>query len=153
MYINPIFELSMILDNDKFQKAINRAYNKADYLDKSGKEYVDHSLESKGIVVTYRDSQYKKKIKLIVNLRLILDGGKTDSDKIVRKLEKRISEYFAYKYQIEDFALSGMILSADIDVHNQENASAYLKVLQRIGKVKGFSPSSYESLIILEAFV
>lgn len=152
MYINQIFELSMVLDNDKFQKILNRAYVKADYLDKVGKEYFDLSLESKGIVVTYRDSQYKKKIRLMVNAGLILDCDNPDSDKIARKLDKRISEYFDCKYQIEDFILSGMILSADIDVHNRENVSAYLKVLQRIGKVKGFSPSKYECFDDISSF-
>lgn len=152
MYINQIFELSMVLDNDKFQKVLNRAYDKNDYLDEKGKEYIDRSLESKGIVVTYRDSQYKKKVKLMVNSRLLLDCNKPDPDKIARKLEKQIGEYFDHKYQIEDFTLSGMILSADIDVHNRENVLAYLKVLQRIGKVKGFSPSNYECFKNIDSF-
>ena len=146
MYINQIFELSMILDNDKFQKALNRAYDKADYFDQDGKEYIDQSLESKGIVVTYRDSQYRKKIKLMVNAGLILDCDNPDPNKLVRKLDKRIGDYFDHKYHMEDFTLSGMILSADIDVQNRENIAAYLKVLQRIGKVKGFSLSDYECL-------
>lgn len=144
MYINQIFELSMALDNEKFHKVLNRAYEKADHLDMNGKEYVDLSLESKGIVVIYRDSQYKKKIKLMVNAGLILDCDNPDPVKLVRKLDKRISEYFDHRYQIEDFILSGMILSADIDVQNQKNIAAYLKVLKRIGRVKGFSPLDYE---------
>lgn len=152
MYINQIFELSMVLNNDKFQKVLNRAYDKDDYLDENGKEYIDRSLESKGIVVTYRDSQYKKKVKLIVNSRLLLDCNKPDPDKLARKLKKRIDEYFDHKYQLEDFTLSGMILSKDIDVHNRENVSAYLKVLQRIGRAKGFSPSSYECLDDIDNF-
>ena len=152
MYINQIFELSMVLDNDKFQKVLNRAYDKNDYLDENGKEYIDRSLESKGIVVTYRDSQYKKKVKLIVNSRLILECDKPDPDKIARKLEKRIGDYFDHKYQIENFMLSGIILSKDIDVHNRENVLAYLKVLQRIGKVKGFSPSNYECFKNIDSF-
>lgn len=152
MYINQIFELSMVLNNDKFQKVLNRAYDKNDYLEENGKEYIDRSLESKGIVVTYRDSRYKKKVKMIVNSRLLLDCDNPDPDKIVRKLEKRIGEYFDHKYQIEDFTLSGMILCADIDVHNRENVLAYLKVLQRIGRVKGFSPSSYECFDDIDSF-
>lgn len=144
MNINQIFELSMILDNEKFQKVLSRAYAKADYLDENGKEYIDSSLEAKGIIVTYRDSQYKKKIRLIANTGLILDCDKPEPDKIARKLEKRIDDYFDHKYQIEDFTLSGMILCADIDVHNRENVLAYLKVFQRIGKIKGFSPMYYE---------
>lgn len=118
MYINKIFELSAVLDNDKFQKVLNRAYDKNDYLDENGKEYIDRSLEPKGIVVTYWDSQYKKKVKLSVNSKLLLDCDNPEPDKIARKLEKRIGEYFDHKYQIEDFTLSGMILSKDIDVHN-----------------------------------
>ena len=144
MYINQIFELSMVLDNVKFQRVLNRAYSKDDYLDENGKEYVDPSLESKGIVVIYRDSQYKKKVKLIVNAGLLLDCDKPDPDKFARKLEKRIRDYFDHEYQIEDFTLTGMILSADIDVCNRENVKAYLKVLKRVGRVKGFSQSSYE---------
>lgn len=152
MCINQIFELSMVLDNDKFQKVLNRAYSKVDYLDNNGKEYIDRSLESKGIVVTYRDSQYKKKVKLIVNSRLLLDCDNPDPAKIAQKLEKRIGEYFDCKYRAEDFTLSGMILSTDIDVHNRENVSAYLKVLQRIGRVKGFSPSSYDCFDDIDSF-
>ena len=152
MCINQIFELSMVLDNAKFQKVLNRAYSKADYLDNNGKEYIDRSSESKGIVVTYRDSQYKKKVKLIVNSRLILECDKPDPDKIARKLEKRIGDYFDHKYQIENFMLSGIILSKDIDVHNRENVLAYLKALQRIGRVKGFSPSSYECFDDIDSF-
>ena len=145
MYINQIFEFSMILDREKFQKILNRAYSKADYFERNEKEYIDQSLMSKGITVSYRNSQYRKKIKLIVNAGLMMNCDNPDPDKIVRKLDKRISEYFDYKYQIGDFILSGMILSADINVQNRENVSAYLKVLQRIGRVKGFSQSSYES--------
>jgi hypothetical protein len=33
-----------------------------------------------------------------------------------------------------------MVLSNDIFVNSRENVSAYLKVIQRIGKVKGYSP-------------
>ena len=152
MYINQIFELSMVLDSDNFQSVLNRAYSKADYIDENEKEYVDLSLESKGIVVTYRDSRYKKKIKLVVNAELILDCDNPDPVKLARKLEKRIGEYFDHKYQMEDFTLSGMILSADIDVHNRENVSAYLKVLKRIGRVKGFSPSTYECFDDIDSF-
>lgn len=152
MYINQIYELSMILNNVKFQKVLNRAYSKGDYLDSNEKEYIDRSLESKGIVVTYRDSQYKKRIKLIVNAGLILDRDKFDQDKIVRKLGKRIDEYFDHKYQIEDFTLSGMVLCTDIDVFNRENVSAYLKVFQRIGKVKGFSSLDYDCFDNIDNF-
>jgi len=89
----------------------------------------------------YQDSQYKKKIKLIVNPCRLLDTDKFDPDKLIRKLEKRVSSYFNHKYQLDDFDLTGMTLTIDIDVHSSEKASDYLKVLSRVGKVKGFSPS------------
>lgn len=146
MYINQVFELSMVLDHEKFYEILNRAYNKADRLEEKDGEYTDRSLLSKGITIIYRNSQYKKKIKLIANSRLVLDCDNPDPDKFIRKLDKRIGEYFGCKYQMEDFTLSGTFLVTDIDVHDRENVTAYLKVLQRIGKVKSFAPSSYECL-------
>lgn len=152
MYINQIFELSMVLDNDKFQKALSRAYNKADHLDENGKEYIDRFLESKGIVVIYRNSQYKKKIELIVNVGWLLDGNKPDPDRIARKLNKRIREYFDCKYTLDDFFISGMRLAVDINVGTHNDVEAYLKVLRRIGRVKGFSPVRYEALESVDSF-
>ena len=136
----------------KFQKVLNRAYEKVDHLNMNRKEYIDFSIESKGIVITYRDSQYKKKVKVIVNAGLILNCDNPDPDKLAWKLEKRIGDYFDHKYQMEDFILSGMILSADIDVHNRENVLAYLKVLKRIGRIKGFSSSNPECFDGIDSF-
>lgn len=101
-------------------------------------------MASKGIVIKYRDSQYKKKIRLIADYKVVLNSSEIDSDKFIRKLDKRIGEYFDHKYQLEDFAVARMVLTTDIDVREQKNVSAYLKVLQRIGRVKGFSPASYD---------
>ncbi len=142
MNLNQILELSMVLDSEHFQKVFNNAYKGNDYMNEKGKEYIDQSLSSKGITVIYRDSQYKKKVRLIANTYLLDDVF--DTDKLIRKLEKRITEYFNGKYQIDDFVLSGMNLVADIDVGTRTNALAYLKVFQRIGRVKGFSSASYE---------
>lgn len=75
-----------------------------------------------------------------------------DSSKFLRKLVKMIGEYFDHKYQIDDFTLPEVFLAADIDVHSRENVTAYMKVLQRIGKVKGFSPSAYEQLDHVDSF-
>lgn len=144
MYINKVFELTMMLDNEKFHKVIDKIISREEYLEETEDGYIDQSLGSKGITVVYRDSQYKKKIKLFVNLGLMVDCGTPDPDKLIRKLVKRISEYFGYKYQLDDFDLSGMFLSTDIDVGDRDDVSAYLKVLKRIGKVKGFSPSGYD---------
>ena len=37
MYVNQIFELSMTLDNEKFQKVLNKAYRRTDYLEEIGR--------------------------------------------------------------------------------------------------------------------
>ena len=104
-------------------------------------KYADHTYTPKGITVLYQDSQYKKKIKLIVNPCRLLDSDKINPDKLIRKLEKHISGYFNNKCKLDDFELSGMDLITDIDVHSQDKVSDYLKVLHRVGKVKGFSLS------------
>jgi len=129
----------MILDSEKFTKLFDGVYSTLEYVDEN--RYADYALTSKGIIILYCDSQYKKKIKLIVNPCRLLDTDKPNLEKLIRKLEKRISGYFNNKYQLNDFELSGMEITTDIDVHNQENVSDYLKVLRRVGKVKGFSPS------------
>jgi len=80
------------------------------------------------------------------------DCGASDADKFIRKLDKHIKEYLDFKYQMSDFSLSGMCLTADIDVRNKGNVSDYLKVLQRIGRVKGFSPSDYDCFDDIDSF-
>lgn len=152
MHIKQLFELSMVLDNERFQKALNRAYKKAGYLDEGNEEYIDQSVASKGITVMFHDSQYKKKIKLLVDWGRIAGGNEKDSDRPIQKLHKCIGEYFDFRYGMEDFILSGMTLMADINVHSRENVSAYLKVLKRIGRVKGFSQSDYDCFENVDSF-
>ena len=143
MYLNNIFELSMLLEADKFNRLMNKTYGNTECLDDN--QYVDQSLLSKGIVVTYRDSQYKKKVQLTVNANAILDGDEPDKDNVselIRKLEKRINKYFDFKYTLDDFTLAEMALTTDIDVRSRDKVQDYLKVIRRVGKVKGFSPPS-----------
>lgn len=143
MLINPIFELSMVLSNDKFHKLLSKISDKTDCLEESDEGYIDSLLVASGITVIYRNSQYKKKVKLVVNPHVML-GCDIDVAKLIKKLCKRIDEYFCGQYQLRDFKLSKVVLTSDIDVHNRENVSAYLKVFQRIGRVKSFSPVSYD---------
>lgn len=140
MFLNSTFELSMILDIDHFQRMFD---NKIGYLKELDDEYLDTSLAAKGLTVIYRDSRYKKKVRVLVNTGVVVDDP-TDTDKLLRKLDKRISEYFNHRYTLDDFTLSGVTLTVDINVGSRINVSDYLKVLQRIGKVKGFSPVEYE---------
>lgn len=144
MYINQVFELSMVLDNEKFHKILSYAHKKLDYWEEDDGEYIDQSMADKGITVTYRGSQYKKKVRVIINAGRVMDYDKTESDKFRRRLDKRLEEYFNHKYNIDDFSLSGAIFVTDIDVGSRESASAYLKVLRRVGKVKGFKPVDYD---------
>lgn len=144
MYLNYVFELSIVLDNEKFHKLLTRVYNQAECLNDN--KYIDQTLSSKGIVVTYQDKQYKKKVQITINSGVMLDAGDLDSDKLIHKLERCVHDYFGLKYNLNDLSLKRMILMADIDVSSREKVSAYIKVLQRIGKVKGFSPLSYDCL-------
>lgn len=143
MYINQIYELSMVLDNEKFHRILNRAHKRTGYLENDG-EYIDRSMAAKGVTVAYRDSQYKKKVKVVINSGRVMDYDKTEPDKFLRKIDKRIEEYFDHKYSTDDFGLSGITFVTDIDVDSRESVSAYLKVLRRVGRVKGFKPVVYD---------
>ena len=152
MYINQIFGLSMVLDHDRFHKLFKRACGKAKSMENMEDEYIDRSIEEKGVTVIYRDSQYKRKIKLIVNVDRLLDGNKPDPNRILRKLNKQIGEYFEYKYTLEDFFISGMRIAVDTNVGTHNDVEAYLQVLRRIGRVKGFSPVRYECFENVDSF-
>ena len=143
MFVNQIFELSMEMDKEKFKKVLKNQSNISSHGEKED-EYIDQSLSTDGIIVIYRNSQYKKKVKMIVNSGSLLGGNKIDSDKLIRKLDKYIKQYFSSKYQLGDFNLSGLNLVVDINVHNRENVVSYLKVLHRIGRVKGYSPIYFD---------
>lgn len=152
MYINQIFELSMVMDYERFHKVFKYAYGKMKCMENMEDEYIDRTIEEKGVTVIYRDSQYIKKIKLIVNVDRLLDGNKPDPERIARKLNKRIGEYFEYKYTLDDFFISGMRIAVDINVGNHNDIDAYLKVLRRIGRVKGFSPVKYNHFENVDCF-
>lgn len=152
MFINPTIELTVMLDNNKFKKLFSRICSKSSCIEENDEGYIDNSLADKGMVVLFRNSQYKKKVRLIVKPCIMLDEKKPDSEKFLRKLNKRIDEYFGGQYQLADFKMSKAVLSTDIDVHIRENVSAYLKIFQRIGKVKGFSQIHYDCFEKGESF-
>lgn len=41
MFVNQIYELSMVLSNDKFHKVLNRSHKRTGYLEENEGEYVD----------------------------------------------------------------------------------------------------------------
>ena len=144
MYINRIFELSALMNHERFQKIFSKVRKWSECLERNGEEYIDYSLAAEGVTVIYRDTQYKKKIKILVNLGVMLESNVMDPDKLIRRLDKCIGRYFRYQYKIDDFNLSGMIMTADVNVGEREKVEVYLKVLRRIGRVKGFSPIKYD---------
>ena len=87
MYINQIFELSMVLDNERFYQVFKHVYSKIGCMENGEDEYIDQSLEEKGITVIYRDSQYRKKIKILVNSGASSKWSIADPEKFIRKLE------------------------------------------------------------------
>ena len=101
------FDLTLFLDEEKFNKLMSKVHGNIEYVDDN--KFVDQTLVSKGIIVTYHNKQYKKKVQLSVNSNVVLDGDEPDKDnaeKLVRKLEKRINGYFNDKYQLDDFSLT-----------------------------------------------
>ena len=151
MQINCVIELSMVLDSDKFHKLFARALDRNGYMEENGEEYIDRSMAEKGVTIIYRNSQYKKKVRIFVDLGVVPKDDR-DMERSICKLDKRITEYFGFKYRLDDFAISGIVLTADIDVGTHESVLAYLKVLHRIGRVKGFSPSDYDCFEEGESF-
>lgn len=144
MMLNSKFELSMTLNTNEFQRVFDNCCNKSLCLEElDNGEYADRSLVAKGITVIFRDSQYKKKVRLLVNPCVVLDDP-SDIDKLICKLDKHIVEYFDRRYTLDDFTLSCLTLTGDIDVGSHANVYNYLKVIRRVGRVKGFSPISYD---------
>lgn len=152
IYSPHTFELSLILNTDNFYKWRSKAYENA-----VGKHRVypqngaicDDALKDKGVKIEYHDNTYKKKIKFIVNPTKVLGGNdvkklwKPNGDnisKLLRKLQNYIDYYFDSKYELNDFKLTRIDVTVNIDVGDRKNVSAYIKVLHNIGRVKGFGP-------------
>lgn len=141
MQINTILELSMELNQQQFQD-IWRHSCFGDFDDDD--KYLDDALEESGLLIHYRNSTYKKKVKLVINTALLMDGTDFEVQKLLKRLDKIIAEYFDRQYQLEDFTLSGVVLVTDLTVGRK--LDCYLKMLKRIGKVKGFTPTEHDEL-------
>lgn len=139
MYKNQIYTLSMLLDGKRFSEIIENVKFKSELIYNADCEYIDTSMVEKGIVIKYRDSSYKKKIKIIINSGILCDYERVSSDKLLRKIDKIVQKYFKGAYQVDDFTFSGVVLIQDINVKSREKVSAYLKVFHRINRVKLFS--------------
>ena len=149
---NAIFELSLTLNNEGFSELLDRMGACSLPYSDEDKSYSDQSLADKGIVVRYRDSKYKKKVFFTVNTGALLDGREPGADKLVNKTRKYVRKYFGSEFDVDDFVLSDASFTSDIKVGNHNSVFNYLKVLHRIGKVKGFSPVSFDFLESTDCF-
>ena len=66
-------------------------------------------------------------------------GCKIDPSKLVKKLRKRIGNYFGTRLSISDFDVDEMHYSTDICEHSSADALEYIRVMKRVGRVKGYS--------------
>lgn len=146
MCTNIIFELSMHLDSRAFSEIIRHVSDDLEQISDSDDEFLDTSMISKGMLVRYRDSLYKKKITLIIDVHMLIGQSDMDSDKLNRKIKKRIAKYFDNEFTIEDFFLSRAAIITDINVGGRDMVSSYLGVLKRIRQVKGYSPTYYDRI-------
>ena len=140
------FELTIEVDRETFHKWQDRVKNKRKY---NKDEDRDYKLIKEGITVWYHKTEFKKKIKLIINPSRLLGYDdlimlwKPSQDNIVKLicgLEDRINDYFNSAYKLNDFKLTRIDFTKNIRLSSSEKVSAYIKVLYNIRKVKGFSP-------------
>lgn len=152
IYSPHTFELSLIISTDNFCKWKNKAYENAEgnhrLYPKNG-VLCDDALKDKGVKIEYHDNTFKKKIKFIVNPTKLLGGNdikklwKPNNDnisKLLRKLKECIDNYFDSQYKLNDFKLTRIDFTVNINVGDRESVSSYIQVLHNIGKVKGFKP-------------
>jgi hypothetical protein len=115
---------------------------------------VDQALISSGIRVEYHENAYRRFIRIIVNPSKLL--GDDDIPKLwkptdrniktlLRELKTHIKGYFDSEYKLNDCKLTRVDFTVNIDVGSRENVSHYIKILRRIGKVKGFTPKYKKS--------
>lgn len=146
MITNILFELSMTLASNEFKKLVNmKSLDLSSLLNKDN-DYLDFSANDKGMLVVYRDSTYKKKVSLIFDMGKALSSAEFTPEKVCRKIQKRISKYFNSIYSLDEFMLKRAVIICDIDTGSRESVCSYIKVLNRIRMVKGYSPAeSFET--------
>jgi len=108
----------------------------------------DYSLFEDGLSIKF-DDRHRKRIRLIVNPSRVLGGddvpkllkpNKRNVTKLIDNSNELLSQYFSGDYDLNDFTLTRIDFTANINVGNQETVSGYIKALHGIGKVKKFSP-------------
>lgn len=165
IYSPHTFEITLTPNTENFHKLKNRAYKKSKnnnrmYPDKKKiGVHIDLALKDKGIKIEYHDGVYKKKIKFIVNPTKVLGGddveklwkpNKENISKLLHKLEKHIEDYFDSEYKLNDFKLTRIDFTVNIDVGDRKNVTSYIRILRNIGKIKGFAPKYDENDSVID---
>lgn len=150
------FELTLETTAKNFNYLLSRAYKMAKkdrhrvgYSTKhtTNDVRVDDALASEGIVVEYHNCKYRKMIKLRVNPSEVLGGSdlnlwkpsEANVEELIDRLNEHIEDYFDSNYTLDDLILSRVEFTANLDV-GRKNVSAYIQLMHKIGKVKGFDP-------------
>jgi len=106
----------------------------------------DFVFINQGMRVEY-DGRHQKRIKLIVNPSRVLGCNDLEpwkpSGKNVKgflaELEGLIDDYFESEIELNDFRLSRVDFTCNLNVGDREKVSGYIRLLHGMGKVKGFS--------------
>jgi hypothetical protein len=144
-------ELSLYMELEQFNQQLKNAYAKRSHIDKN--TFLDESKSSQGIGVEFHTGN-KAKIKFIINPTIMMEhnissGLWNATEKNIKKflkcLEEQIDTYFNYEFSLDDFKLSYIAFTVDMDFSDCDSdmASSYIRVFHNIGKVKGFKPISY----------
>lgn len=155
------FELTLETNGKNFNYLLSRAYKMAKkdshrvgYSTKhtSHDVRVDDALAAEGIMIEYHNCDYRKMIKLRVNPSEVLGGSDLklwkpsthNIEVLVEKLNEHIDDYFDSEYTLDDLVLSRVEFTSNLDV-GKENVPVYIRLMHKIGKVKGFS-AKYSAL-------
>ena len=155
------FELTLETNAKNFNYLLSRAYKMAKkdhhrvgYSTRhtSYDVRVDDALASEGVMIEYHAHDYRKSIKLRVNPSEVLGGSDLklwkpsdrNVEELIERLNDHIDDYFDSSYTLDDLILSRVEFTANLDV-GKENVPAYIRLMHKIGKVKGFSPK-YDAL-------
>lgn len=148
------FEITLIMVDGKFKKLLSKAYEmSADNhrLVKKKEEYKDHIFDKKGVKIRlskfWANGKMYGKVCFIVNPSKLLGGddlnlwepNKSNNSELIKRLENCIDKYFESKVKLDDFVLSRVDFTVNIQVGSKKAVAAYIEILRKLGKIKGFS--------------
>ena len=155
MVISPhTFELRLNVDAQEYQKWTDRAFKNSKGSHKVIVEsygYEDRAFSEMGVTIEYHNynesrKNFKRNIRLIVNPSKLLGGddlnlwkpNNDNIDKLIKRVKICIENYFDSKYKLKNFTLARIDFTVNIDVGGREYVSNYIKILNKLSKVKGY---------------